>query len=109
KTYQKEQRPCNPRGAPCAPWVADYDRGYATFVTRPALYRGMYPTFKGSACPCRFFVLMARHTTRSRAPAPHRPTSERVRHPRAARPLDDLSIIGRRPREQAGCEGRGER
>src|SRR5262245_23466015 len=37
---------------------------------------------------------MARHTTRSRAPAPHRPTGERVGHPRAARPLDYLSIIG---------------
>src|SRR5215831_11467596 len=38
-----------------------------------ALYR---PTFKGSEGPFRFFVLRARQTTRSRAPAPHRPTGE---------------------------------
>src|SRR5215472_9344564 len=26
----------------------------------------LYPTFKGSECPCRFFALRALHTTRSR-------------------------------------------
>jgi hypothetical protein len=31
-----------------------------------------YPTFKGSECPCRFFVLRALHTTRRRDPARHR-------------------------------------
>jgi hypothetical protein len=45
---------------------------------------GMEPTFKGSECPFRFFVLMARHTTRSRAPAHHRPTGDRVGPQRAA-------------------------
>jgi hypothetical protein len=41
------------------------------------------PTFKGSECPCRFFELRARHTTRSRGPVRHRPAGDRVGHPRA--------------------------
>ena len=40
----------------------------------------VYPTFKGSECSFRFFVLRALHTTRSRGPAHHRAASDGVGH-----------------------------
>src|SRR6516225_6533484 len=54
----------------------------------------MEPTFKGSNCPSRFFVLRALHTTRSRDPAHDTPAGGGVEYHRPASPLDDLSILG---------------
>ena len=52
------------------------------------------PTFKGSECPYRIFGLRALYTTRGRGLEHHRPAGDGVGHPRAARPLGHLSIIG---------------
>src|SRR6266436_1728037 len=60
----------------------------------------VYPTFKGSECPSRFFVLRALHTTRSRGPRRHRAAGDGVGYQRAARFLVHLSLIGSGPRGQ---------
>src|SRR5215510_5779876 len=52
------------------------------------------PTFKGSECPCRFFGLRARYTTKSQGPVHHTPAGDGVGPQRAARPLAHRSIIG---------------
>jgi putative ABC transport system substrate-binding protein len=52
------------------------------------------PTFKGSESPFRFFVLRALHTTRSRGPAHHRATGDRIGHHTSARPADHLLLLG---------------
>src|SRR4029450_12789998 len=56
----------------------------------------LYPTFKGSECPCRFLVLRTLHTMRRRDRAHHRPTGDKDGHQRAAGPRAPLSIIGPR-------------
>jgi putative transposase len=43
-----------------------------------------YPTFKGSECTCRLFVLRALHTTWSRAPVHHRPAGDGTERQKAA-------------------------
>src|SRR4029453_8553836 len=53
---------------------------------------GFFPMFKGSECPCRFFALRARHTTRRQGPVHHRPAGDRGGPQRTARPLAHLSI-----------------
>src|SRR5262249_33099936 len=53
-----------------------------------------HPTFKGSECTCRFFVLMALYTTHSRDPVRHRAADDGVGHHTPARPLDHLPIFG---------------
>src|SRR5947209_372434 len=55
------------------------------------------PTFKGSECTERFFVLRALHTTRSRGPVRHRAAGDGVVGHISARPLDHLSRIGLGP------------
>src|SRR5437870_9544796 len=54
----------------------------------------LLPTFKGSECPCRFFVLRALHTTRRRGPVRHRAADDGVGHHISARPLVRLFLIG---------------
>src|SRR5919202_2253989 len=63
--------------------------GWTVAVIRHYLVQ---PTFKGSECPCRFFVLRALHTMQSRAPVRHRSAGDGIGHQRSARPLAHLAI-----------------
>src|SRR5262249_42623627 len=55
------------------------------------------PTFKGSECPSRFFVLRAPHTMSGRGPVRRSTAGDGAGHHRPAHPLDHLSGIGSRP------------
>jgi transposase InsO family protein len=49
-----------------------------------SLRHALQPTFKGSECPDRFFVLRVLYTTRSQDRVRHRPAGDGGRHQRAA-------------------------
>ena len=59
----------------------------------------LQPTFKGSECTYRFFVLRTPHTMSDRGPARHSTAGDGAVPYRPARPLDHLS--GTRPRPLA--------
>src|SRR2546425_3990578 len=73
--------------------MSSFHHGMRTFY---AIF-GLMPTFKGSECPCRFFVLRALHTTRSRGPGRRRSTDDGVGHHRPARSPDRPYLIGSEP------------
>src|SRR5262245_14568622 len=57
----------------------------------------LIPTFKGSECPYRFFVLRAPHTMSGRGPVRRSTAGDGAVHHRPAHPLDHLSGSGPGP------------
>jgi Resolvase, N terminal domain len=63
-------------------------------LARKYAYQVLLPTFKGSECSYRFFVLKASHTRSDQGPAHRSTASERAGPQRPAHPLDHLSGSG---------------